>query len=272
MHKNLKSRGFRNNRPNWFFTTFLVLLLMVLIIIVWRESWIWVDQNIDIDHRGAFGDKFGAINSLFSGLAFAGIIVTIVLQSRELGLQRKELSQTREVFYQQKFESTFFQLVNNIKSNLEGVESESHSTEEMSRHSIYALYKYNQWFLEDVQKSESVLDYENLRKLSTAFYVEYQIQLNSYISTIDSTVTFLIDSKIENKDFYCRYLGGQLSNIELTVIFHYALHQQFTGFLDRCLSIGLFYKLINSPDTFLDEDHFEIVLKEILPNPYTTPA
>lgn len=45
---------------------------------------------------GQFGDMFGAINTLFSGLAFAGIIYTILLQRNELSLQRKELQDTRE--------------------------------------------------------------------------------------------------------------------------------------------------------------------------------
>jgi hypothetical protein len=48
------------------------------------------------DNRGTFGDSFGAINSLFSGLAFAGVIFTILLQRRELSLQREELNLTRK--------------------------------------------------------------------------------------------------------------------------------------------------------------------------------
>lgn len=44
---------------------------------------------------GQFGDMFGAVNTLFSGLAFAGIIYTILLQRNELSLQRKELEDTR---------------------------------------------------------------------------------------------------------------------------------------------------------------------------------
>ena len=48
------------------------------------------------EYRAFFGDSFGAINALFSGLAFGGIIYTILLQHEELGLQREELQQTRE--------------------------------------------------------------------------------------------------------------------------------------------------------------------------------
>jgi hypothetical protein len=45
---------------------------------------------------GAFGDTFGAINSLFSSLAFGALIYTIILQSNELKIQREELILTRE--------------------------------------------------------------------------------------------------------------------------------------------------------------------------------
>jgi hypothetical protein len=38
--------------------------------------------------RGTFGDMFGSVNALFSGLALAGIIFTILLQRKELGYQR----------------------------------------------------------------------------------------------------------------------------------------------------------------------------------------
>lgn len=45
---------------------------------------------------GAFGDLFGGITALFSGLAFAGIIYTVILQTEELGYQRTELKLQRE--------------------------------------------------------------------------------------------------------------------------------------------------------------------------------
>jgi hypothetical protein len=54
---------------------------------------------------GTFGDTFGALNALFSGLAFTGVIVTILIQRTELnhqrtelGLQRDEMKETRKEF------------------------------------------------------------------------------------------------------------------------------------------------------------------------------
>jgi len=47
---------------------------------------------------GEFGDQFGALNTLFTGLAFALLIYATILQSKELRLQREELEETREEF------------------------------------------------------------------------------------------------------------------------------------------------------------------------------
>ncbi len=48
------------------------------------------------DVKGQFGDTFGALNALFSGLAFAGVIYTILLQRKELKLTREELKKAAE--------------------------------------------------------------------------------------------------------------------------------------------------------------------------------
>jgi hypothetical protein len=50
----------------------------------------------DWQTRGQFGDVFGVVNALFSGLAFAGLIYAILLQRQDLALQRTELELTRQ--------------------------------------------------------------------------------------------------------------------------------------------------------------------------------
>lgn len=51
----------------------------------------------DWQARGTVGDSFGAVNALFSGLAFAGVIYALNLQRRELTYQREEMLATRAV-------------------------------------------------------------------------------------------------------------------------------------------------------------------------------
>lgn len=74
---------------------------------------------------GVFGDMYGALNTLFSGLAFSAVVVTLLLQKRQLAVSQLELKMTRdemtsqsglfkiqtEVMNQQLFEGTVFQLL-----------------------------------------------------------------------------------------------------------------------------------------------------------------
>ena len=90
------------------------------VLAIWYLGWRWIDNNVGspassdlvLEHaKGLFGDKFGAVNALFSGLAFAGIILTLLLQRRELSLQREELSNQGKEASKRRFEDTFFNLV-----------------------------------------------------------------------------------------------------------------------------------------------------------------
>jgi hypothetical protein len=101
--------------------TFVVILLIISVL--WGGAWYWIDAVIvaspsdtiidaaptntiiNAALRGQFGDKFGAINALFSGFAFAGIIFTLLLQ-------RQDLTETRNAMSHERFDNTFFQLLN----------------------------------------------------------------------------------------------------------------------------------------------------------------
>ena len=70
--------------------------LIVLVVIIWSSSSLLILLGLDNwSDRGTFGDLFGAVNALFSGLAFAGLIYTIVLQKQDLELQRNEIALNR---------------------------------------------------------------------------------------------------------------------------------------------------------------------------------
>lgn len=59
--------------------------------------WILIGSyGFDYSKYGVYGDLFGCFNSLMSALAFGGLIYTIVLQRKDLELQREDFRQTRE--------------------------------------------------------------------------------------------------------------------------------------------------------------------------------
>jgi len=68
--------------------------LGVLILALWGLSWGLIWWQPGTLGAGPFGDMFSAVNALFSGLAFAGVIVAILMQHDELRLQRKELARS----------------------------------------------------------------------------------------------------------------------------------------------------------------------------------
>lgn len=48
-------------------------------------------SGLGLDRLGLLGDSFGALTSLLNALAFAAVVATVVLQSRELRDSRREL-------------------------------------------------------------------------------------------------------------------------------------------------------------------------------------
>lgn len=78
-----------------------------------------VSKDDILNARGLFGDSWGGVNAIISAVAFAGVIVTLFLQNRDLNLQRKEMARQREEFEKendtlkyQRFENLFYNMLN----------------------------------------------------------------------------------------------------------------------------------------------------------------
>ena len=178
---------------------------------------------------GTFGDSFGALNTLFSGLAFSGIIVSIVLQSRELKETRKELQGQKEQFQiqneslkRQVFENTFFQMLhlhNDITSTISTkVGLFANEREVRGRAAISALFKkfVNQehhFMFPGLQKPLTrKADYE-------LFHQAEHDQIGHYFRHIYQILKFVDESSIDNKPLYANLLRAQLSSDELALLF-----------------------------------------------------
>ena len=89
------------------------------ICVVWLASFVLIYHYFeDWEECGQFGDLFGSVNALFSGLAFAGLVITIIQQRHDLQLQRQAIDQSKKDINQQnetmkieRFENTFFNMI-----------------------------------------------------------------------------------------------------------------------------------------------------------------
>ncbi len=82
-----------------------IFAILVLQIVYWVGVVVYFHGPGDADQHwanaGTYGDMFGGLTCLFSGLAFAGLIVTIRQQRRELKMQVAEMERTRDEFKKQ---------------------------------------------------------------------------------------------------------------------------------------------------------------------------
>lgn len=110
-----------NNRESWIvWGIAIVVCFVVWLVGAWATRWYATHYALPVVNNAAslFGDSFGAVNSLISAFAFAGVFVTFWLQRKELELQRQELKAQRDEFAQQnktmklqRFENTFFHMM-----------------------------------------------------------------------------------------------------------------------------------------------------------------
>jgi hypothetical protein len=90
----------RKKQPHWGWTVAVIVVFLAVVIALWWVfgfQWFYTFKGENASQAAAnFGDSFGFVNSLFSGLALVGVIIAILLQGHELRLQREELEATRE--------------------------------------------------------------------------------------------------------------------------------------------------------------------------------
>lgn len=169
---------------------------------------------IVMDDNGATYTGFG---SLFTAYAFAGVIVTVLLQRAELQEQRKELraqrieleGQKRELEIQnrtaqlQRFENSFFHLLTNFKS----------TTNKIDTTSIYkSISKFS---LSNKKLIENFLD---------AVYIKFETASKRFLLEYYEIIYFIYthDAFIKNKKDMFKYisiLNLLLTNSEYTLLF-----------------------------------------------------
>lgn len=79
--------------------------------------------KVSIANMGVFGDSFNVLTSLFTGLAFAGLLTSIFIQRKELKLQQKELKRTKKEFIKMNILQVEQQFKNDVQRDIEGIKN-----------------------------------------------------------------------------------------------------------------------------------------------------
>jgi hypothetical protein len=205
--------------------------LSILLITTWPVS------QLSIDNAGKFGDSFGVLTSLFTGLAFAGLLTTIYLQRSELQLNRRELEETRkefrlqsETFHRQRFEDAFYQMLALYKENLRELSIRPHEPDAKRIFGIEALNYLNTKFQKawaahrlNAFPNEHEERIEYLYLLASTVQSVY-VRQTRYVETL-ANVLILIDedcTPTDRRPFFWRVVASQLTAYELTYLFYQA--------------------------------------------------
>lgn len=205
---------------------------------------VWVVWPLLIRHyvsnwqtRGLAGDMFGGLNTLFTGLAFAGLIYTIFLGKLEKLENDRDNAETRAREAKTSFEQTLFQLVNswNLLTN----------SIELIRGNIPRTYRGREALRymageagDKVQEEKllgSKLDASVVNRLWIEFYdgEGYGLWLGHYYRTLHRIFLLISSSDRTDQQFYAHFVRAQLSDAELTLLFYDGLSGYGNGIKDH---------------------------------------
>lgn len=197
-------------------------IAVFVMVLLWITTWILTEFFICIPaERGTFGDMFGSVNALFSGIALAGVIYTILLQrielrqnTTELRGQKEQLARQNETMDLQKFETSFFQLLSFHHKLLDAI---TYTPLNRKLDGSKAL--------EEIYVDFSKYDFSPLSSFEE--YAEHifgdSIGLRHYFNNLYYIVKFIHEDKVYDKWKYIGILRSQLSTSEQALLFYNCL-------------------------------------------------
>lgn len=149
----------------------------------------------------------------------------------ELKGQKKEMKTQNQTLIQQKFENTFFQMLNLYNSIINSLDSIDQNGALITGRDCFEYY------YEDLLRKISWVCYNDenhvikgsadLKKTIEGFEIIYQgnkSDLGHYFRTIYQIIKFIDDSTIKNKNQYISIFRSQLSSYEQILLFYNCLH------------------------------------------------
>jgi len=216
---------------------------------VWCVNlWLALPASWSENERGTFGDTFGMVNSIFSGLAFIGVVWSVSTQREELEVARKEMKATQKILEKQEdnireqkeatklqsFETTFFQLFKLLTDITTSMRYTYGQRDEQGKEVVERFRK----IIEDRYKKETGRqhvgvdgqlvfmplegdpDKEALRRAYKGFYDRYGDDVGHYYRSLYTVINFIdrADINEDSKWFYAKLVRAQLTSGESALL------------------------------------------------------
>lgn len=264
-----------------FFKKHIFILATIIIILIWLAFFfgvIWVANDLkleippsmELQSLNNFGSSFNALTSLFTALSFAGVIISIHLQSDDLKEAISAFKGQESSLKNQEFDNKFFQMLDfftrlkeNIKTKIDG---ESYSGNDAFKPLVKKLLdsvdtklqEDNPQNINDLFKKEFV-DFNNQYEIVKYYFLNlYQI-----LNYINKKSTHTDSAKL-----YTNILRAQLSKNELILLAYNSIGVQAftTENYQNLVEEYSFFEHLKLDDFLNDNENKQKIIITILKN------
>lgn len=195
------------------------------------------DSTGFVGARGTFGDSFGALNALFSGLAFIGLTIAILYQRRELAAYHRELAlvtdemknqgsllkQQVQVMRVQQLDSTFFKTLEYWRECERRFMPDSGSVIINGMGGFSPLWnafgELTKSWENDLKELTDIESYHYIIQPSyQSFYKDYREELGNYFRSLSYLLQLIDSSGVPNPKHYGNLVRARLSGAERRLI------------------------------------------------------
>lgn len=188
------------------------------------NTW-WPITVATLQDKGQFGDSFGVFTSLFSALAFGGVLFTLWYQHQTLQ-QNKRDTDIRH------FESILFSLISAHNNVIQDMDIHGTETKMLHAKGRDCFYRY---FVRHLKPAYKRLKGEKpngdeLELANSAYgtvWLRHRQNLSHYLRFLYNIFKFIDSSElpIDLKKKYTNIVRAQLSDYELLILFYNCLHK-----------------------------------------------
>lgn len=217
---------------------FVVLFLYVCYVVglLWNTPLVSVPSQV---REGVFGDSFGTLNALFSGLAFSGVLITLLFQ-------RKDLSETRSQIARQQIESQFYSMLTQQQEIVRNLDLQKIDTNDIIARGRDCFRVWED-ALSEIYKICLKNKIANPHRMAyQALYISGRADLGVYFRSLYSVFRFIDESGHQDANKFGVVVRSLISDYELILLFYNCLSERGVGFSKYVYRFGLFDNLDDS--------------------------
>jgi Putative phage abortive infection protein len=215
-----------------------IFVTAIVVIVFWLAN-LKYGLTLSDKERGIFGDMFGAVNALFSGLAFAGVIYAVIMQRHEISIAKDEIAYTKKILDEQQrqlclqneeakkqtFENTYFQMVSlftEITNQIDLQRTEDAVSIVTKGKDVFPV------FLARLRKiynppEKAMYGGHDFHAAYEEFYGKHNTELGHYFRLLFNIMNFIDSNEHIDQKFYSKILRAQLSDAETAILFYNCL-------------------------------------------------